>query len=94
MHKENKALHVIFASKLNVGGVEHETIPSERIVLSYIMLGLEEGTPFMCKQQDIAQAVGIEHKAVGRAVRKLVQIGALKAEKKKNGWHYYSVHVG
>ena len=92
---KTKALNIIFSNTINVNGVEHETIPSERMVLACIMLNLAEvdGEPFLCTQPDIATAVGVEAKAVGRAVRKLVEIGAVEAVKKKNGWHYYGVNV-
>ena len=92
---KNKALNIIFSGTINVNGVEHETIPSERMVLAYIMLNLAEvdGEPFICTQPEIAAAIGVEAKAVGRAVRKLVGIGAVEAVKKKTGWHYYGVNV-
>ena len=89
---KNKALNIIFSNTINVNGVEHETIPSERMVLAYIMLNLVE-SPLTVKQSDIAAAIGVEAKAVGRAVRKLVEIGAVEAVKKKTGWHYYGVNV-
>jgi len=88
---KNKALNIIFSNTINVNGVEHETIPSERMVLACIMLNLAEvdGEPFLCTQPEIANSIGVEAKAVGRAVRKLVGIGAVEAVKKKTGWHYY-----
>lgn len=92
---KNKALNIIFSNTINVNGVEHETIPSERMVLACIMLNLAEvdGEPFLCTQPEIADSIGVEAKAVGRAVRKLVEIGAVEAVKKKTGWHYYGVNV-
>ena len=92
---KNKALNIIFSNAISVNGVEHETIPSERMVLACIMLNLAEvdGEPFICTQPEIADSIGVEAKAVGRAVRKLVEIGAVEAVKKKNGWHYYRVSV-
>lgn len=92
---KNKALNIIFSNTINVNGVEHETIPSERMVLAYIMLNLAgvDGEPFLCTQSEIANSIGVEAKAVGRAVRKLVGIGAVKAAKKKNGWHYCGVNA-
>lgn len=92
IHMKNKALSIIFSNTINVNGVEHGTIPSERMVLAYIMLNLVE-SPLTVKQSDIAATIGVEAKAVGRAVRKLVAIGAVYAAKKKNGWHYYGVNV-
>lgn len=89
---KTKALDIIFSSTISVDGVEHETIPSERMVLAYIMLNIVE-SPLIVKQPDIAVAIGVEAKAVGRAVRKLVEIGAVEAVKKKNGWYYYGVNV-
>ena len=89
---KTKALNIIFSNNINVNGVEHKTIPSERMVLAYIMLNLVE-SPLTVKQSDIAAAIGVEYKAVGRAVRKLVEIGAVGAAKKKNGWHYYGVNI-
>jgi hypothetical protein len=88
---KTKALNIIFSNTINVNGVEHETIPSERMVLACIMLNLAEvdGEPFLCTQPEIANSIGVEAKAVGRAVRKLVGIGAVEAVKKKTGWHYY-----
>ena len=95
IHMKNKALNIIFSNTINVNGVKHETIPSERMVLACIMLNLAEvgGEPFICTQPEIANSIGVEAKAVGRAVRKLVGIGAVDAAKKKNGWHYYGVNV-
>ena len=95
IHMKNKALNIIFSNTINVNGVKHETIPSERMVLACIMLNLAEvdGEPFICTQPEIANSIGVEAKAVGRAVRKLVGIGAVDAAKKKNGWHYYGVSV-
>lgn len=95
MNTETKALNIIFSNTVTVNGVEHETIPSERMVLAYILLNLGgvDSEPFICKQPEIAHAVGIEAKAVGRAVRKLIEIGAVEAVKKKNGWCYYGVNV-
>ena len=92
---KTKALNIIFSNTINVNGVEHETIPSERMVLAYIMLNLAEvdGEPFICTQPEIANSIGVEAKAVGRAVRKLVGIGAVEAVKKKTGWHYYGVNA-
>ena len=93
---KNKALNIIFSNTVNVNGAEHETIPSERMVLAYIMLNLSfesSEVPLVIKQPDIAAAIGVEAKAVGRAVRKLVEIGAVEAVKKKNWWHYYGVNV-
>lgn len=92
---KTKALNIIFSDTINVNGVEHKTIPSERMVLACIMLNLAEvdGEPFICTQPEIADSIGVEAKAVGRAVRKLVGIGAVDAAKKKNGWYYYGVNV-
>ena len=95
IHMKNKALNIIFSNTINVNGVEHETIPSERMVLACIMLNLAEvdGEPFICTQPEIADSIGVEAKAVGRAVRKLVGLGAVEAVKKKTGWHYYGVNA-
>lgn len=95
IYMKTKALNIIFSDTINVKGVEHKTIPSERMVLACIMLNLAEvdGEPFICTQPEIANSIGIEAKAVGRAVRKLVGIGAVEAVNKNNWWNYYRVNV-
>ena len=95
MNTETKALNIIFSNTITVNGVKHETIPSERMVLAYLLieLSLPGCNPMQARQPEIAYAIGIETKAVGRAVRKLVEIGAVEAVKKKTGWHYYGVNA-
>lgn len=95
MNTKDKALNIIFSNTITVNGVEHETIPSERMVLAYILLemSLPNCTPMQAKLPEIAYGVGIEAKAVGRAVRKLIEMGAVEAVKKKAGWCYLGVNV-